>query len=194
MLGLGAASRISPSPFLAGGEEALIPPLSHLPWAAWHQPGTPGGALGALQGAVGPGHMRVTAVTGRLFPPARLGEERGGEGARLGLALGRAEGRFALGTCSYVLSPSLPPSLPCTSAGCPFSLAQGQKRGELLPLTEAGFEPRSGCPKATVQLGCREGAGVKVGPFLKKTRGEALKGRTVHGQMGVCGVVSGLGA
>lgn len=85
-------------------------------------------------------------MTGRLFPLARLGEESGGEGARLGLALGRAEGRFALGTCSYVLSPSLPPS--------PALL-----RGELLCLTEAGFEPRSGCPKATVQLGCREGAG-----------------------------------
>ena len=57
-------------------------------------------------------------MTGRLFPLARLGEESGGEGARLGLALGRAEGRFALGTCSYVLSPSLPPLHFCGESCC----------------------------------------------------------------------------
>lgn len=66
----------------------------------------PGGALGALQEAAGPGNGSLTAVTGRLFPLARLGEERGGGGAQPGLALGREEGRFAVGTCPYTLPPS----------------------------------------------------------------------------------------
>ena len=57
------------------------------------------------------------------------------------------------------LAPARTHSLPRASAECPFSLAQGQKLGELQCLTEAGFEPRSGCPKASVQLGCSEGAG-----------------------------------